>query len=185
MSELLLRARCFATAAHAAIDQRRKYTGVSYIEHPAAVAAMVAEHGGSDVMIAAAWLHDVVEDTAITLALLRQEFGTEVAALVEWLSDLQTPEDGNRAVRKAREAKRLSGAPAEAQTIKYADLIHNTASIVRHDPGFARVYLREKRHVLAGMTSGHPVLYQKALDSLQAGEQQLSLTPRQAGTASQ
>ena len=56
----------FATAAHAAIGQKRKYSGDDYIVHPARVASIVTRHGGTDEMIAAAWLHDTVEDTDVS-----------------------------------------------------------------------------------------------------------------------
>lgn len=163
---LIEKARIFATAAHAAIDQRRKYTGAPYIEHPDAVARMVAEAGGDEAMIAAAWLHDVVEDTAIDLQRIAEEFGADVADLVDALSDMQSAEDGNRATRKRRAAERLAQADARAQTIKYADLIHNTQSIVAYDPGFARVYLREKRYLLEVMQAGDPALREAAWRSL-------------------
>lgn len=179
--DLVERARLFATAAHAAIDQRRKYSGAPYIEHPEAVARLVAEHQADEVMVAAAWLHDVVEDTAVSLELVRDEFDEDVAELVDALSDLQTPEDGNRAMRKQQAAQRLAQADPRAQTIKYADLIHNTSSIVRHDRGFARVYLEEKRHLLEVMEQGDPRLRQRALRVLQAADGELSSCGRPAG----
>ncbi|GEN24570.1 hypothetical protein HCU01_25190 [Halomonas cupida] len=179
--DLVERARLFATAAHAAIDQRRKYGGAPYIEHPEAVARLVAEHQADEVMMAAAWLHDVVEDTAVSLELVREEFGENVAGLVDALSDMQTPEEGNRAARKQRAAQRLSLADPRAQTIKYADLIHNTSSIVRHDRGFARIYLEEKRHLLEIMDQGDPGLRQRALRVLQVADGELSSRGRHAG----
>lgn len=168
------RARLFATAAHAAVDQRRKYVHTPYIEHPEAVAAMVALYGGDEGMIAAAWLHDVVEDTSVTLALVRQEFGDDVAGLVEALTDAQTPADGNRAIRKRRAAETLAVAGGRAQTIKYADLIHNVGTIVEHDPGFARVYLREKRELLDMMRDGDPGLRAYAYGILRDAERRLA-----------
>ncbi|WP_104201948.1 HD domain-containing protein [Billgrantia saliphila] len=160
------KARIYATAAHAAIGQRRKYRNTPYIEHPRAVALLVAEHGGSAAMIAAAWLHDVVEDTAISLEQLAVEFEPEIVLLVDALSDLQTPADGNRAMRKRRTAERLAAAGSDAQTIKYADLIHNIGSIIEHDPGFARVYLEEQHQLVDVMRDGNPALRQRAIDTL-------------------
>ena len=63
---MVVEAKMFATAAHAAIGQKRKYSGDDYIVHPQRVAAIVEKHGGTDEMIAAAWLHDTVEDTDVT-----------------------------------------------------------------------------------------------------------------------
>ena len=152
----------FATAAHAAVGQLRKYTFEPYIVHPAEVAAIVAEYGGTPEMIAAAWLHDTVEDTGVTSELIRKEFGDEVADLVGWLTDVSRPDHGNRAQRKAVDRAHTAAAPAAAQTIKLADLICNTRSIMAHDPKFAVTYLAEKRLLLEVMTKGDPRLRELA-----------------------
>jgi (p)ppGpp synthase/HD superfamily hydrolase len=156
------RARVFATAAHAAVGQVRKYTFEPYIVHPAEVAKIVRDAGGSEAMVAAAWLHDTVEDTGVTIETIRAEFGTEVAELVGWLTDVSRPEHGNRAHRKALDRAHSAAAPAEAQTVKLADLIANTRSIMAHDEAFAKTYLEEKRLLLAVMTKGDPVLMAEA-----------------------
>ena len=148
------RARIFATAAHAAVAQLRKYTNEPYIVHPAEVAGIVATVEHTPEMLAAAWLHDTVEDTGVTLETVRAEFGDEVATLVGWLTDVSRPEQGNRAIRKAIDRAHTASAPAEAQTIKLADLISNTRSIVEHDAKFAKTYLEEKRLLLEVMTRG-------------------------------
>jgi (p)ppGpp synthase/HD superfamily hydrolase len=155
---LVERARIFATAAHAAVGQTRKYTGEPYVVHPVEVAGIVESAGGSNAMIAAALLHDVLEDTGVTFDLLVEQFGSEVAELVLWLTDVSKPEDGNRSTRKALDRQHSAAAPAEAQTIKVADLISNTRSIVAHDPGFAKTYLEEKRLLLDVLTKADPHL---------------------------
>jgi (p)ppGpp synthase/HD superfamily hydrolase len=119
-------------------------------------------HGGTDAMVAAAWLHDVVEDTGVTIETIRAEFGVEVAELVGWLTDVSRPEHGNRAHRKALDRAHSAAAPAEAQTVKLADLIANTRSIMMHDVAFAKTYLEEKRLLLAVMTKGDAVLMAEA-----------------------
>lgn len=169
------KARVFAVAAHDAVGQKRKYTGDPHYLHCEAVANMVESIGGDENMIAAAWLHDTVEDTHIAIENIRREFGADIAELVDWLTDSQTPDDGNRAVRKAREAERLGRAPARAQTIKYADICHNTHSIVTCDPKFARVYLREKKAILEVMTGGDRNLRCQALNYLYFGMKQLGM----------
>jgi (p)ppGpp synthase/HD superfamily hydrolase len=113
-------------------------------------------------MVAAAWLHDVVEDTGCTYTDIHMAFGADIAALVGWLTDVSKPEDGNRAYRKARDRAHSAEAPAEAQTIKLADLISNSRSIVQHDPAFAKTYLEEKRLLLEVMTKGDPTLMAEA-----------------------
>jgi (p)ppGpp synthase/HD superfamily hydrolase len=156
------RARIFATAAHGAVAQLRKYTSEPYIVHPAEVVRIVSTVAHTDSMLAAAWLHDVVEDTGVTNEVIRAEFGDEVAELVGWLTDVSRPEQGNRAVRKAIDRAHSAMAPAEAQTVKLADLISNTRSIVAHDEKFARTYLEEKRLLLEVMTKGDATLMAEA-----------------------
>lgn len=161
--DVIEKARVFATAAHAAVKHVRKYTGDPYIVHPVEVARIVASVPGSTPdMIAAAYLHDVVEDTGVTIEVILGEFGADIATLVGWLTDVSKPEDGNRAVRKARDREHSAAAPAEAQTVKLADLISNSRSIVAHDPAFAVTYLEEKRLLLAVMNKGDPTLMAEA-----------------------
>jgi hypothetical protein len=90
-----------------------------------------------------------VEDQGVLAETLREEFGEIVAAGVLLLSDLEA---GNRAERKAASRARLAEAPGWVQTIKCADLISNTSSIVKHDPKFAVTYLEEKRLLLDVLT---------------------------------
>jgi (p)ppGpp synthase/HD superfamily hydrolase len=156
------RARVFATAAHAAVGQVRKYTFEPYIVHPAEVAGIVATVPHTDVMLAAAWLHDTVEDTGVSIVDIQKEFGNEVASLVSWLTDVSEPEQGNRAVRKAIDREHTAMAPAAAQTVKLADLIANSGSILAHDPAFAKVYLEEKRMLLEVLTRGDATLMARA-----------------------
>ena len=98
---LVHRAREFATQAHRRIEQTRKYSKQAYEVHLKAVADLVAWVSDDQEMIAAAWLHDTVEDTPATLGDIEREFGSEVAQLVADLTDVSRPGDGNRAARKA------------------------------------------------------------------------------------
>jgi (p)ppGpp synthase/HD superfamily hydrolase len=163
MTDIVERARVFATAAHAAVKQVRKYTFEPYIVHPTEVAAIVARvEGATPAMIAAAYLHDTVEDTGVTIETIEQEFGSEVAQIVGWLTDVSKSEDGNRSARKAIDREHSAQAPASAQTVKLADLISNSRSIVQYDPKFAVTYLEEKRALLAVMTKGDATLMAEA-----------------------
>ena len=112
-----------------------------------------------------AWLHDCVEDQGVTLDELERRFGPQVAVAVSYLSDTEA---GNRAKRKAAARVRLATAWPWVQTIKVADLISNTASIVQHDPAFAVVYLEEKRMLLDAMTQADPRLVLVARKQLRA-----------------
>lgn len=144
---LSYKAMLFAREAHK--DQVRKYTGNPYADHLAEVAGIVATVDSSDETIATAWLHDCREDQGITGEEIEIGFGMRVAVGVALLSDFET---GNRAERKAASRARLANAPAWVQTIKCADLISNTSSIVQHDPKFAVTYLEEKRLLLDVLT---------------------------------
>ena len=160
--DLVEKARVFATAAHAAVAQKRKYTGEPYIVHPAEVVSILRGRDFvTDEMLAAAWLHDVVEDTNVTPLDIDEMFGREVALLVMYLTD--SPHSvGNRARRKEIDTRRLADAPAEAQSIKLADIISNTSSIVQHDPDFAKVYLKEKADLLEVLTKADARLMEMA-----------------------
>lgn len=160
------KARVFQVAAHSAVKQVRKYTGEPYWVHPIEVATILRGYIVTDAMLAAAMLHDVEEDTGVTHDVIISEFGTVIAGYVDWLTDKSVPEDGNRAIRKKKDADRLAQAPLEVQSIKYADLISNTKSIVENDSGFAKTYLVEKSYLLNGMDKGIAALYQRALQNI-------------------
>jgi len=163
---LYTQALVFAAKAHGA--QQRKYTGAPYITHPVAVAETVRRVHGTEEMVAAALLHDVVEDTGVPIEMVRYEFGPQVAKLVACLTD-DASITGNRATRKAAALERLKESPASAQTIKVADLIDNTSSIVEHDPKFARTYLAEKQALLIAMERANPELRKTALWMVEMG----------------
>lgn len=162
MIDLALEAMLAARAFHA--HQVRKYTGNPYADHLAEVAgivATVAPFGSMRLMVAVAWLHDCVEDQGISTDHIKAAFGPDVAIGVAALSDL---EEGNRAERKAASRTRLAAADGWIQTIKCADLISNTSSIVKHDPKFAVTYLAEKRALLEVMTKADARLRSVAFD---------------------
>lgn len=169
MSDTESKARAFAERHHAAINQVRKYTGEPYINHPAAVVEIVRGVPHTSEMIAAAWMHDTVEDTAATLDEVRAEFGDDVAALVEMLTDVSKPSDGNRKARKAIDREHTAKASPQAKTIKLADLIDNSRSILTRDPEFAKVYLKEKALLLEELREGDSTLWKMANEIVQKG----------------
>lgn len=158
--DLVTKAREFATQAHA--GQKRKYSGQPYIVHPIAVAELVATVTEDQEVIAAALLHDTVEDTPVTIDEIEACFGPRVAALVSDLTDVSRKEDGNRAARRAIDRAHTALASPDAKTIKLCDLIDNTRTIVRDDPGFARIYMAEKRLMLEVLKEGHAGLHERA-----------------------
>ena len=171
VDSLLSRADVFAAQVHR--DQTRKYTGEPYVEHCRSVAAIVSQHTSDEEVIAAALLHDTLEDTPTTHGDLERIFGKRVADLVLEVTDVSRPEDGNRATRKERDRQHLLLSSREGATIKLADLMDNTSSIVQHDPKFARVYLHEKRAVLEVLRHGPAGLFSDAEAMLGAAEEDL------------
>lgn len=163
------RALHFAIQAHG--DQRDKYREQPYIMHPMKVAQFMVMFEQRTEVVQAAFLHDVVEDTDVNILQIRTEFGDEVASLVNWLTDQYSDLSiGNRHKRKQMELERFRGAPPEAQTIKYADMIDNANSIFQHDKPFAKVFVREMRQILLVANQGFPVLYniaKKVVDSIE------------------
>ena len=159
--------------------QKRKYSGDPYVTHTIRVANTVKKYGGDDAMVYAALLHDVLEDTPttesdlISLLIKTKELNLSqvknVVNLVKELTDVYTTENypsTNRKGRKELEALRLGKISPRAQTIKYADLLDNSEDILRNDPKFAEVYLKEKRDILKYMDRGNTSLYKKCLESL-------------------
>lgn len=171
--EALTKAFNFAAEAHK--GQTRKYTGEPYISHPYAVARMILEIDGDENMVIAALLHDTVEDTPVTLEQISFIFGEDVAMLVEFLTDVSHADDGVRVHRKEIDRQHTAKACSRAKTIKLADLIHNTQSIVEHGKGFAKIYLAEKRLLLEVLQEGDAGLYARAMAVLEDGERRVGL----------
>jgi len=175
MDEKLEQVKELATRLHG--DQKRKYTGEPYVNHTFRVANTVKEHGGSDNMIYAAVLHDVIEDTPMTcpelllelMSIIEIDEAIKVVTLVKELTDVFIKDDypqSNRETRKEMESMRLGRISSDAQTIKYADLLDNSQDILKNDPKFAKVYLKEKKQILKNMNKGNQTLYQKCLNFL-------------------
>lgn len=162
MSDLIAQAKIFATREHQRINHVRKYSNKPYQTHLEAVAKLVATVTDDEEIIAAAWLHDTVEDTPATLGDIEAAFGVSVAELVEELTDISKPSDGNRAARKEIDRQHLAQASVRAKTIKLADLIHNCTDIVQHDKKFAVIFLSEMRALLEVLKSGDEKLLKKA-----------------------
>jgi (p)ppGpp synthase/HD superfamily hydrolase len=163
--------------------QVRKYTNEPYFNHLVNVANMVDEYG--DFLYEVGLCHDLLEDTDTSYSqfltmLLNIGYSAKESSFifnkVVELTDIYTHEDYpnlNRKARKELEAIRLYGVSYEAQTIKYADLIDNTSSIVEYDPGFAVKYLKEKEFILSGMSNGNEYLYGMAMLSLNDAKNRL------------
>ena len=164
--KLIDQAKKFAIKAHDSVNHRRKYTDEPYHVHPERVANLVASITSDVDIIAAAWLHDVLEDVApknqdFGEKTIRQIFGDRVLKLVLEVTDVSKPSDGNRLKRKAIDREHLAKASAEGKTIKLADLIDNIIDITKHDPNFARVFRREAALDLPYLQQGNTKLYER------------------------
>lgn len=158
--------------------QVRKYTQEPYWTHLVSVANIASEHLPQKNIIEIALCHDVLEDTPCTPEVLiktlaaigySKEDQQYIVAGVIALTDEYTSEKYpklNRKARKQKEAERLWKVDPVFQSIKYADLLDNTRSITKYDPGFARIYLQEKQYILEGMNKGNQELYKKCTETV-------------------
>jgi (p)ppGpp synthase/HD superfamily hydrolase len=157
----ILAAAQFGAAKHA--QQKRKGAGGEpYFNHLIEVAELVAS--SSDVLdvelVMAAFLHDTVEDTGVTLAELEERFGADVAALVAEVTDDKSLPKDTRKILQVQSAPHKS---ERAQTLKLADKISNLRSILLNPPlGWSlerkRQYFDWARDVVAGLTAPNPIL---------------------------
>jgi len=156
----VVRAMRFATIAHN--GQMRRYTNDPYILHPMMVAARVAQRTMDPHVIAAAVLHDVIEDTPFTAMDIGVAFGERVTRMVVALTDVPsgtlsvTRHLLNRAARKAIDRDRIRYAGADVQMIKAYDLMDNLISIKEHDPKFFKVFMKEKELLIEEFTELDP-----------------------------
>jgi len=150
-----------AITAHG--SQRRKYTGEPYVFHPIGVSKIVESVYHTPEMVAAALLHDVVEDTQVTLAQIKEQFGPLVAEYVHYCTNVSEKADGNRTFRKKMDADHFALGPPASQTIKVADLIHNSETIIKYDQKFFHgAYKHEKKYMLDVLKKADPALVYRA-----------------------
>jgi (p)ppGpp synthase/HD superfamily hydrolase len=176
MEEVLNKIKQYADTAHG--DQMRKYSPERYIVHPIRVMEICRAYTNDISVLAAAILHDVLEDTDITKedlktflqSVLQAKEAVRILMLVEELTDVYVKKDypsWNRRKRKLKEGSRIEKISEHAQTIKYADIIDNCPEITDNDPDFAERYLRECRMLLSKMENGNKDLYLKAKKTIE------------------
>ncbi len=127
--ETILKAYEFGAAAH---DGQTRKTGEPYISHPVAVAQELADMRLDSQAICAAILHDVVEDTEASLADINEQFGAEVAALVDGVSKLDQIQFRSRAEAQAESFRKMMLAMIEdirVILVKLADRLHNMQTL--------------------------------------------------------
>ena len=160
---LILKAHAFAEKAHAGV-YRKGSSGELYFKHPERVAASLAAVGLTVAVVAARYLHDVVEDCEeFSNADIAAEFGAEVAALVAEVTKPVLPKlPGNKAWRKAMEAEHLKAASYYGASIKLADIADNAVGMELVGPDFVARYKPELLAKVAIVSHGHPELLAKA-----------------------
>ncbi|MDY0933278.1 HD domain-containing protein [Chryseobacterium sp. CFBP8996] len=174
-SEIINKIIEFADKAHE--DQTRKYTPDKYIVHPIRVMETCKQYTDELPVLAAAILHDVIEDTATSQDhilhflkdLMNENDRNQTITLVIELTDVYVKKDFpklNRDTRKKMELERLRKISARAQTIKYADIIDNSKEIPQHDPSFAKRYLKECNDILLTLDRGLPKLRNEAINQV-------------------
>ena len=155
-----------ALAARAHRDQLRKGTDLPYIAHPVHVSIILIRHGFAEDLAIAGLLHDVVEDTDTSLALIAAEFGDQVARLVEAVSETKSSHGAELPweQRKAEKLAHLQAAGPDVAALKAADAIHNLRSIIADlNSAGPAVWQRFKRG--PGPTLGY---YHAILDAVRA-----------------
>lgn len=161
--------------SHEGSGQKRKYTNEQYWHHPIEVSQIVASVPHTEEMLIAALGHDQLEDTNMTAETVERFFGPVVLELILGLTDISKPEDGNRAVRKEIDRNHTAMQSPECKTIKLADLISNSKSILEHDKEFAKVYIKEKELLLEVLTEGDQTLYAQAKDIVEKAKKELGI----------
>jgi (p)ppGpp synthase/HD superfamily hydrolase len=141
---LVTRAELFAVAAHSAIGHERKYTKEPYIQHLYRVVEILKKISVDDEVLAAAWLHDILEDTDINSNILEQFFTDRIVSLVLAVTDVSDLIDCSRSFRKKLNRDHIALGSVDAKNIKLADGIDNMPSIIKYDPEFAVTYIEEK-----------------------------------------
>jgi GTP diphosphokinase / guanosine-3',5'-bis(diphosphate) 3'-diphosphatase len=129
-SDLATAALRFARRVH--LGQHRKQTGEQFVEHPIAVAALLSESGYDGPIIAAAYLHDVVEKTDVQLDEIRERFGPVVANLIDLLSEDAEIEGYGERKRALRH--RILEAGGDAVVIYSADRVANMRDWLKLSP---------------------------------------------------
>ena len=132
--DLIRRAYDFAAAAHSG---QKRLSGEPYIVHPISVACIVVELGMDSESIAAALLHDVVEDTDTTLAQIQKEFGPSIAELIDGLTKISKIAYSDREEEQAENIRKMLIAMADdirVIIIKLADRLHNMRTLEFQPP---------------------------------------------------
>ncbi|MBW4577920.1 MAG: bifunctional (p)ppGpp synthetase/guanosine-3',5'-bis(diphosphate) 3'-pyrophosphohydrolase [Aphanothece sp. CMT-3BRIN-NPC111] len=151
--DLICRAFEFAYKLH---ETQCRASGEPYICHPVAVAGLLRDLGGSAAMIAAGFLHDIVEDTDTTAEDLEKLFGTEVRHLVEGVTKLSKFNFSSKKERQAENFRRMFLAMAQdirVIVVKLADRLHNMRTLEHLPDAKRRTIALETREIFAPLAN--------------------------------
>lgn len=152
-ADLICRAFEFAYRLH---EGQYRASGEPYIMHPVAVAGLLRDLGGGSALVAAGFLHDVVEDTEITLEELEQRFGKEVRLLVEGVTKLSKFNFSSKTERQAENFRRMFLAMAQdirVIVVKLADRLHNMRTLEHLADNKRRIIALETREIFAPLAN--------------------------------
>ncbi|MFN7357013.1 MAG: RelA/SpoT family protein, partial [Pseudanabaena sp.] len=151
--DVVCRALEFAYRLH---DGQCRASGEPYILHPIAVASILKDLGGSNAMIAAGFLHDVVEDTDVTCEQIEEKFGKEVRQLVEGVTKLSKLSFESKTESQAENFRRMFLAMAQdirVIIVKLADRLHNMRTLEHLRPEKQVLISRETREIFAPLAN--------------------------------
>jgi len=154
--ELLEKAQRWAARGH--LGTYRKFGDIPYIVHPEAVAEIIGQVTDDTEVLAAAWMHDLVEDTQITIDDIKNAFNDRIARLVWEVSKISDGCTCNRDTKVLMNTIHYGNSSKWAKAIKIADSIHNLPTMIRDNPKFAPRYVAEKKFLLTFISDGHPLL---------------------------
>ncbi len=167
--------RVLAHAAH--YGAKRKYGGQPFVSHPSRVARRLAERTASDKLRNAALLHDTVEDTDLTLDEIREHVGSDVADLVDQVTNRKV-EGLSRDEQKERDRQHVMAASPEAKTLKLADRIDNLNDLdsPEVDPKWLDKYLDESEKLLGILKGTDEELEKELANAIRVRRKELKKT---------
>lgn len=170
---LLIQVLDFAFEAHK--GQERKFTGEPYIFHPIEVAQIVSTVNDDPEVIAAAILHDTVEDTDATDEDIRTKFGDRVADLVAEVTKATMNSKEDRGIRKELDRQHYAAGSSDGHDIKLADVLSNTSDVHLRSPEFAKVYVLEQEALVNSLIKGNVSLRVAASDMIKKVKSELNI----------
>ncbi|MCK4778069.1 MAG: bifunctional (p)ppGpp synthetase/guanosine-3',5'-bis(diphosphate) 3'-pyrophosphohydrolase [Actinomycetia bacterium] len=165
--ELIIKAFKFAKKSH---FEQRRHSGEDFISHPLKVAEICAELGLDETVLIAALLHDVVEDTPVTLKEIKKEFGEEISLLVDGVTKLEKIKYRGEKGQAENYRKMILAMSKDIRVIliKLADRLHNLRTISHLEPEKQRKKAKETIEVYA------PLAHRLGISSIKSEMEDLS-----------